>query len=85
MISATGYGQVISPPHCLGRCPLRGPHRRLSLEGGYDLDGGSACATATIAALLNQPFTNPVGPSPWKEKGDWRAVVEHSKGLWGLE
>ncbi len=84
VISATAYGQVIAhltawaDAHCEGRIAL-------CLEGGYDLDGGSACATAAVAALLDQPFTDPVGPSPWKEKGDWRAVVEHSKGLWGLE
>jgi acetoin utilization deacetylase AcuC-like enzyme len=84
ILSAAAYGQVIDcltrwvDGHCSGRIVL-------CLEGGYDLNGGSACATAAVAALLGEPFTDPVGPAPWKEKGDWRAVVERAKGLWGLE
>jgi acetoin utilization deacetylase AcuC-like enzyme len=83
IISAAGYQQVIAcltawaDAHCAGRIAL-------CLEGGYDLEGGSACAAAAVSALLAQPFADMVGPSPWKEKGDWRAVVEHAKGLWGL-
>ena len=84
ILSATGYGGVIgcltawADTHCQGRIAL-------CLEGGYDLDGGSACATGAVAALLGEPFTDPVGPAPWKEKSDWRAVIERAKGLWGLE
>jgi acetoin utilization deacetylase AcuC-like enzyme len=83
ILSAAAYGEVIGrltawvDEHCSGRIVL-------CLEGGYDLDGGSACATAAVAALLGLPFNDPVGPSPWREKGDWRAVVERAKGLWGI-
>ncbi|GAB4579200.1 MAG: histone deacetylase [Anaerolineales bacterium] len=83
ILSAQGYGEVVArltawaDASCKGRIAL-------FLEGGYDLEGGAACATAAVASLLGQPFTDVVGPAPWREKGDWRVVLERAKGLWAL-
>lgn len=84
ILSAEAYGQIIArltqwaDDHSEGRIAL-------FLEGGYDLEGGSACATAAVAALLGESYADPLGPSPWKERGDWRPVIEKAKALWGID
>ena len=63
--------------HCAG-------HIALFLEGGYDLPAGSACAQAYTAALLGQPFADPLGPAPGPESEHWRPWLERAKALWEL-
>jgi acetoin utilization deacetylase AcuC-like enzyme len=82
LLSADAYGKLVArltrwaDDHCQGRIVL-------FLEGGYDLEGGSACATAAVAALLDQPFEDPIGPPSWKERADWRSMVRQAKEIWG--
>lgn len=83
LVSATGYGRAVgsltrfADERCGGRIAL-------FLEGGYDLEGGAACALAAVAALLGEPFTDPIGPSPWVEGNAWVRVLEQARVQWNL-
>ncbi len=80
-LSAGVYGELIASlvkladSHCDGRIAL-------VLEGGYDLDAAAACSQAVVAALLGQPWDDPLGPSPIAERSEWRKVLEAAKRLW---
>lgn len=63
--------------HCSGRIAL-------FLEGGYDLEASQACGLATVAALLDQPWQDPIGPASWKENLAWMTMVKKSKEIWGI-
>jgi acetoin utilization deacetylase AcuC-like enzyme len=82
-LSANGYAQQISnltawaDQNCNGRIAL-------FLEGGYDLDAGSACAVAAIQALLGQTWQDSLGNSPDKESDQWRPILDRAKQIWGL-
>ena len=54
------------------------------LEGGYNLEAGSACTLGVTAALLNQPFSDPLGKAPYSETQTWRQMVAKAKRIWGL-
>ncbi len=83
LLSAKGYGDLVgglvdfAEMHCQGRLAL-------ILEGGYDLEGGSACAAAAASALLDHSFEDPVGPSPQKESDSWRDVVRRVRAIHSL-
>ena len=84
LLSATTYGQLIAQlttwadGNCDGRIAL-------FLEGGYDLEGNNACAVALVAALLRETWEDPIGPTHWRERDDWKVVVEKAQRLWGVE
>jgi acetoin utilization deacetylase AcuC-like enzyme len=83
LLSALAYGKLIeklkhwADGKCRGRIAL-------FLEGGYDLQAGAACAGAVVAALIGQPWQDPLGPSPRREGKDWQGVLQQAKQLWGL-
>ncbi len=83
LLSAGEYGRMISSlthwadEHCKGRIVL-------VLEGGYDLEAASACSCAVTAALLSQPWDDPIGASPDEEDTGWEKMVEQAKILWSI-
>ena len=56
----------------------------LFLEGGYDLDAASACTQAVVAGLLNYPFDDPIGTSPFEEGKSWQKIIKQIMDLWKL-
>jgi len=83
LISAEMYGKMIqslaawADANCQGRIALL-------MEGGYDLEGGSACAFAAVSALLGQPYHDSIGGAPWEETNRWEDVIRQAKDLWQL-
>jgi acetoin utilization deacetylase AcuC-like enzyme len=83
LLSAQGYGELIAQlsawaeAHCEGKIAL-------FLEGGYDLEAGAACVQAAVAALLEQPFEDPLGPAPYDESNAWRIMLRQAHQLWKL-
>lgn len=51
------------------------------LEGGYDLDACEAGSAATAAALLGEPWSDPLGPAPLSESTRWKASLERTLQL----
>ncbi|MBN2548636.1 MAG: histone deacetylase [Anaerolineales bacterium] len=82
-LSAAGYGTLISrltgwaDQHCDGKIAL-------FTEGGYDLEAGAACAQAAVAALLGQPWEDPIGPSPRPDGESWWMVYQKAREIWQL-
>lgn len=82
-LSAGGFGALVSAltgwadQNCDGKIAL-------FLEGGYHLDAGRACAQAVTAALLRQPWRDPIGPSPGPENNSWKSILQAAKKIWGL-
>ncbi len=82
-LSAGVYGELIgdladwADRRCAGRIAL-------FLEGGYDLEAGAACAMASVAALLNLPWQDPLGPSPNGESSAWEEMVRQAQQIWNL-
>jgi len=80
-LSAEGCGELIrdltnwADKNCEGKIAL-------FLEGGYDLQVGGACAQAVVAALLDEPWQDPLGSSPQKESTSWKDLVRLSQRLW---
>lgn len=60
--------------HCSGRLGV-------ILEGGYDLEAGRACGQAVSAALLDQTWQDPLGPSPDQEGDAWRQTYRAARDL----
>jgi len=54
------------------------------LEGGYNLDAAAACSLGVTAALLNQPFTDALGKSPYAETQTWQRTLQQAHSIWGL-
>jgi acetoin utilization deacetylase AcuC-like enzyme len=61
--------------HCSGKLAL-------FLEGGYDLQAAAACALASVSALLNRPWQDPLGPAPYVEDTSWRIMLQRAKEIW---
>jgi acetoin utilization deacetylase AcuC-like enzyme len=82
-LSGQGYGDLIArlvawaDKACDGRIAL-------FLEGGYDLDAAAVCSQAVVAALLGEPWDDPLGPSPRPEGKSWQTIVSTGRGIWGL-
>jgi len=80
-LSASGYGMLIkslvgwADRYCQSRILL-------VMEGGYDLMATSACALASVNALLGLPFQDTVGPAPRPEGKSWQAVIRQAKEIW---
>lgn len=82
-LSAQGYGEMIAQlaqwadRNCSGKIAL-------FLEGGYDLDAARACVSAAVAALLDLPWQDPLGPAPNAENRAWQSVVRAAQRIWKL-
>ena len=82
-LSARGYGELIvqlkewAEANCDGKIAL-------FLEGGYDLEAARACVSSAVAALLDLPWQDPIGPAPYAESMDWQAVVQIAQRIWKL-
>jgi acetoin utilization deacetylase AcuC-like enzyme len=61
-------------------------HGRLAviLEGGYNLEAAEACTLGVTLALLGQPFSDPLGPSPYGQTTTWQSMVKQAHSLWGM-
>jgi acetoin utilization deacetylase AcuC-like enzyme len=76
-LSGLGYYRVIKAladwagEHCGGRVVVL-------LEGGYDLEAGRVCSQAAAAALLHQPWEDPLGPAPGDETSRWVSAVDRA-------
>jgi acetoin utilization deacetylase AcuC-like enzyme len=83
MLTADGYGSLIqylvdwSDVNCRSRIVL-------VMEGGYDSLSVAACALASVAALLGEPYHDTIGPPHRPEGKSWRAVIERAKETWRL-
>ena len=83
LLSGAGYGWIISSlvrfseAKCGGRIAL-------FLEGGYDLDAGAVCGQAAVAALLNQAWEDPLGPSPQQESRYWLVMERRAREIWNI-
>lgn len=82
-LSARGMGEMVrglaawAEEHAGGRIAL-------FLEGGYDLEAAAACAQASIAALLAQPWEDPLGPPPRGELNGWRSLIPKAREVFDL-
>lgn len=82
-LSARGYGELITrltgwaDRQCNGRIAL-------FLEGGYDLEAAFACGQAVTAALLGQPWEDPLGSSPRPEGNSWKIIIRQAHQIWGI-
>jgi acetoin utilization deacetylase AcuC-like enzyme len=80
LATADGYGWLAAAMAdfaghtCQGRLAV-------FLEGGYDLEGGSASALAMVQALAGEEWKDRIGPSPMAEDPFWQtrlmAVIDH--------
>ncbi|MCW5873647.1 MAG: histone deacetylase [Anaerolineales bacterium] len=77
-VSAAGYGRAVATlrawaeQHCGGKIAL-------VLEGGYDLDAAAACGQAAVQALLGHEISDALGPSPYAEGEEWKAVLARAQ------
>jgi acetoin utilization deacetylase AcuC-like enzyme len=82
-LSASGYGELIASldqwaqRNCDGKIAL-------FLEGGYDLDAAQACVSAAVAALLDLPWQDPIGPAPYAENPAWQSMLRAAQRIWQL-
>ena len=82
-MSATGIYQAVRKLVTLAEAACAG-RVAVILEGGYNLEAAAACSLGVAAALLGQPFADPLGPSPYNESQAWGAMVSKACALWGL-
>ena len=52
------------------------------LEGGYDLEAGSACGGAIGAALTGRSWEDPLGRSPIAEQNHWLETLDAAQKIW---
>ena len=82
-LSAGGYGDLIkrlanwADENCSGRLAL-------FLEGGYDLEAGAACGQAVTAAMLGEPWVDPLGKSPRAQGTSWKVIARLARQMWGV-
>lgn len=83
LLSARVYGELVKrlAAWADGAC---GGRIALFLEGGYNLQAGEACGQAFVAALMNQPWVDPLGPSPRPEGKSWQNYLHQALDTWGL-
>ncbi|MEW6716703.1 MAG: histone deacetylase [Chloroflexota bacterium] len=83
LLSADTFNKMFSrlcewaDENCQGRLAI-------FLEGGYDLEAGAACSLAIATALFNQPFEDPLGPSPHPEGSIWQATLSEACQIWDV-
>jgi acetoin utilization deacetylase AcuC-like enzyme len=80
-LSAQGYGELIAQ---LVRWAEEKSEGKIALflEGGYDLEAAKACVSSAVAALLELPWQDRLGPAPYAENMDWQAVALAAQRLW---
>lgn len=83
MLSAAGYGSLVGDLADWARRNCNGKVA-LILEGGYDLEAAAACMQASVAALLQKPWQDPLGPSPRPEGKSYLRVIEDARQIWGF-
>lgn len=82
LLTAEGYGNLIkklctwADTHCEGKIGL-------FLEGGYDLNAGSACSLAAISAMIGKPWEDSY-PCPYKESSAWQLILKRAHAIWNL-
>jgi acetoin utilization deacetylase AcuC-like enzyme len=82
MLTANGYGNIIkklctwAENHCESKIGL-------FLEGGYDLNAGSACSLAVISAMLDISWEDPY-PCPYPESNTWHQTLTRARSIWNL-
>jgi len=82
LLTANGYGNLIkklcswADMHCGGRIGL-------FLEGGYDLNAGSACSLAVVLAMIGKPWVDPY-PCPYTESSAWQISLKKAHLIWNL-
>ena len=82
-LSSDGYAHQVqklqnwAQANCSGRISL-------FLEGGYDLEAGSACGLAVTHSMLGQKWHDLIGPSPSIESDRWRSILAQSKSIWEI-
>jgi len=82
MLTASGYAHLINQLcswadlHCEGKIGL-------FLEGGYDLNAGSACSLAVISSMLGKPWNDPY-PCPYSESSAWQLTLNRARSIWNL-
>ncbi len=83
LVSGEGYRNTVAAlanwadNHCGGKIALL-------LEGGYDLDAAGVCAQAAVAALLGEPWKDPLGKATIQEDDRWRLVLKKAREIWDL-
>jgi acetoin utilization deacetylase AcuC-like enzyme len=77
-VTAGGYGQVVHRIREFSRAQC-GKGIVCLLEGGYDLEGGSACVGAAVSALLEKPYADALGKPPYDEALAWKDVIQAAK------
>lgn len=83
LLTADGYGRLSAKlagwadQHCGGKIAW-------FLEGGYDPQAAQACTLAVVAALLGDPWEDPLGAAPYPETTAWRRMVERAQEIWSL-
>jgi len=81
-ITAECYGNLIKKLctwvdiHCEGKIGL-------FLEGGYDLNAGSACSVAVSSAMTGKLFVDPY-PCPYKGNNAWQLILQRAHSIWNL-
>jgi len=83
LCSAEGIYQAVSRLVNLADTLCQG-RLAVFLEGGYNLEAATACSLGVTAALLNQPFTDTLGKSPYAETQTWQRMVQQSHSIWGI-
>jgi acetoin utilization deacetylase AcuC-like enzyme len=83
-LSADGYAQQINKLLAWAQANSSG-RIALFLEGGYDLEAGSACGLAVTQALLGQNWLDLIGPSPSIESDHWNSILDQAKSIWELQ
>ncbi len=82
LLTAGGYAHLIqklaswADMHCDGKIGL-------FLEGGYDLNAGSACSLAVISSMLGKPWNDPY-PCPYSESSAWQLMLNRARSIWNL-
>jgi acetoin utilization deacetylase AcuC-like enzyme len=83
LLSAAGYAGIVgslsklADEICEGRIAL-------FLEGGYDLEAGSACLVGCISAMVDREWTDPLGSSPHQEREAWVPVIQKIRASWQI-
>lgn len=81
LLSADGYGRLAArlagwaDQHCAGKIAWM-------LEGGYEEGAARACSLAVVAALLGEPWEDPLGAAPFPETQSWQRMVDHALRIW---
>ncbi len=84
LLTAQGYYNLIASlntwaeKHCDGKIAM-------ILEGGYDLIAAKVCAQGVVAAMLSEPWIDPLGVSGIVETDDWKDMQNQVIKLWELD